>query len=44
MMIGTSEMLVLSADSSVFKMLALLSVVVDMVRGLDRFGLTMLIV
>ena len=33
-------MLVLSAGSLVFQMLSLLTVVVDMVRGRDRFGLT----
>jgi hypothetical protein len=44
MMFGTSEMLVLSADSLVFQMLRLLTGVLILVKGLDRFGLTMLVV
>jgi hypothetical protein len=35
-------MLVLSADSLVLKMLRIMSVVLHLVVGLDRFGLTML--
>jgi hypothetical protein len=41
---GTSEMLVLSADSLVFQMLRLLTGVLILVKGLDIFGLTMLVV
>ena len=41
---GTSEMLVLSADSLVFQMLWLLTGVLILVKGLDRFGLTILVV
>ena len=44
MISGTSEMLVLSADSLVFQMLRLLTEVLILVKGLDRFGLTMLVV
>ena len=44
MITGTSTMLVLSADSLVFQMLRMLIKVVTLVKGLDRFGLTMLIV
>ena len=44
MITGTSEMLVLSADSLVFQMLWLLTGVLILVKGLDRFGLTMLVV
>ena len=42
MMTGTSEMLVLSADSLVFQMPWLLTRVVICALELDRFGLTML--
>jgi hypothetical protein len=41
---GTSEMLVLSADSLVFQMLRLLTGVLILVKGMDRFGLMMLVV
>ncbi len=42
--LGTSKMLVLSADSLVFQMLRSLSSVVTLVKGLDQFGLTILVV
>ena len=44
MIVGTSEMLVLSADSLAFQMLRLLTRVIVFAMELDRFGLTMLIV
>ena len=44
MMGGTSTMLVLSAERLVFKMLRLLCVALILAKGLDRFGLTKLIV
>ena len=44
MIIGTSTMLVLSADSLAFQMLRLLTRVIVFAMELDRFGLTMLIV
>ncbi len=42
--LGTSTMLVLSADNLVFQRLRSLSSVVTLVRGLDQFGLTILVV
>jgi hypothetical protein len=46
MMIGIKKMLLLFADSLVFKVICLrvLSVVLNLAKGLDIFGLTMLIV
>ncbi len=44
MMVGTSTMLALSADSLVFQMLKMFTRVVTLVRQIDRFGLTMLFV
>ena len=41
-MVGTETMFVLSADSLVIKMPRLRSVVVDLIVGLEIFGLTML--
>ena len=42
--LGTSTMLVLSADSLAFQRLRSLSSVVTLVKGLDQFGLTILVV
>ncbi len=44
MIVGTSTMLVLSADSLVFQMLKMLTRIVTLVVGLDQFCLTIFVV